>query len=70
MSRSNPTRSRIRNFFANNPGREMRTAQFAGWYGVHRVTAAKAIHQMVQVGELVKRRSGKEIYYTTPKESA
>ncbi|MFD1709830.1 hypothetical protein FVQ98_14150 [Ottowia sp. GY511] len=65
-----PTRTRIRNFFANNPGREMRTAQFSGWYGVHRVTAAKAIHQMVQAGELVKRRSGKEIYYAAPKVSA
>ena len=65
------TRDRIREFFANSPGREMQTIQFARWYGVHRVTAAKAIRQMVQAGELVAKRGtdGKEIRYTVAKEA-
>ena len=68
----NSTRNRIRRFFAASPGREMRTIQFARWYGVHRVTVSSAIRQMVADGELVRRHGsdGKEIYYTTPKESA
>ena len=66
-AKPNSTRNRIRKFFANSPGREMEAAQFAGWYGVHRVTASVALRELVQAGELVARRSGKQVYYAAPK---